>query len=99
MNKLLLTLGTVLLISGCGYADKNECMLKEQQKCEGNCFITANKYCSAKFPTSSEKAKIKELRKKYDSYAECTKGQLAGQNPSIYKQAQVRNICNLAFNK
>ena len=78
MNRLLLTLGTILLISGCGYADNNECMLKEQQKCEGNCFNEAYLYCEAKFPlTKAQRDQAYRMtkglnRSSYKTLKECT---------------------------
>ena len=92
MIKLLLTLATVLLISGCGYADKNECMLKEQQKCEGNCFNEAYFYCEAKFPPTKAQRELADKmtkglnRPSYKTLKECT-DKITGGRTSGYKKA------------
>jgi len=79
------TLALVLMvfgIVGCGYKDKNECLLKEQQKCDGGCRAEAYTYCEAKFPPSKEAqenaVKMSQAlsnwkpKKAYESLSKCT---------------------------
>ena len=96
MKKLLTLAFTIVFIVSCGYKDKNECMLKEQQKCDGGCYAEAEQYCAIKHPSSREQAKSKELRKEYGSYEECFNLELDGSS-SVYAHAQIRTQCRSAF--
>jgi len=83
-------------VVGCGYEDKNECMLKEQQKCDGGCFAEAQQYCETKHPTPIQQAKSKELRKDYRSYKDCVNS-LLDESSTVYRVSQVKNECRRAF--
>ena len=50
MKKLLITFGTLIILTSCGYSSEDECRLKEMQKCDsGNCENQAYLYCSDEF--------------------------------------------------
>ena len=63
MKKLIIIL-IAFGIVGCGYKDKNECVLKEQQKCDGGCANEAYLYCNAEFPpTKAEREQANKMFK------------------------------------
>jgi len=51
VKKLLITFGTLIILTSCGYSSEDECLLKEMQKCDsGSCENQARNYCDAEFP-------------------------------------------------
>ena len=78
MKNILALVLMVFGLVGCGYEDKNECLLKEQQKCDGGCRAEAYTYCEAKFPSAASDWKptpLEPLSKKYKNYKECVNGE------------------------
>ena len=47
-------------VVGCGYEDRKECVLKEQQKCGGGCANEAYLYCNAEFPPAKAERELKK---------------------------------------
>ena len=79
MKHLIITLLTLIILGGCGYADKKECELKEIQECKGvegyQCQNLAKEFCANKFPykekklSKEEKEKSAKFGKIYDAYS------------------------------
>ena len=56
MKKLILTLGILITLSGCGYDSYEECKLREQQECGADnvaCNSSAIRYCKKEFPETN----------------------------------------------
>jgi hypothetical protein len=56
MKKLILTLGILITLSGCGYDSYDECIVREHQKCgpdNPRCSSKVDNYCDSEFPKES----------------------------------------------
>ena len=56
MKHLTITLLTFLVLGGCGYSSKSECLVKELQECDSvSCELAARDYCNAEFPSKKKR--------------------------------------------
>lgn len=77
MKNLTIALLTLIIIGGCGYADKQECELKEIQECKGvegyQCQNLATEFCSNQFPEKEKKLSKEEKERKKERKEELGK--------------------------
>jgi len=49
--KLIALMFTAILVTGCGYENREKCLMKETQKCTTqSCDIHARRYCEKEYP-------------------------------------------------